>query len=269
MADWITIAYFHFWSTCAKLLQMGSVRRSNWKQFLPYLALNVVISIAAVLVVLILWNRRPAAPGLAPTATMNIAQEIETLMPTATSTLPPSPTPNLYIIQSGDTLFGVAQELGIAMGALMAANGITNADQLDVGQELIIPSEEWVKAYEEGRVGPRAQARTTPTAEAPPPKVQISGVDGVGELKKEAIRFLNTGGAANMANWRLDDGQGHVYIFPIFTLHSGAFNLNIRSGEDTPIDLYWGLEKPILAPGKILTLVDSSGKVVSTFQIPK
>jgi len=265
----IEFVYFPFYATCVKLLLMGSVRRSNWRQFLPYLGLNVLISVGAVLLVLFLWSRRPTPPGLAPTATMNVAQEIETLMPTPTSTLPPSPTPNLFIVKPGDTLFGIAQELDIPMAALMAANGITNADELDVSQEIIIPSEEWIKAYEEGRVGSRAQTAVTPTPQLKPAKVQISGVVGVGELESEAVRFLNTGGPANMANWRLDDAEGHVYVFPIFTLHSGAFNLNIRSGEDTPIDLYWGLDDPILSHGKIITLVDSSGKVVSTFQIPK
>jgi LysM repeat protein len=248
---------------------MGSVRRSNWRYFLPYLGLNVLISVGAILLVLFLWSRRPTPPGLSPTATMNIAQEIETLMPTATFTLPPSPTPNLYVVKPGDTLFAIAQELDISMAVLMAANGIANADELDVGQEIIIPSEEWVKAYEEGRVGSRAQSDNTPTPQSEPPKVQISGVVGVGAIESEAIRFLNTGGPANMANWRIDDGEGHVYIFPIFTLHSGAFNLNTRSGTDTPIDLYWGLDKAILSQGKIITLVDSSGKVVSTFPIPK
>ena len=248
---------------------MGSVRRSNWRRYLPYIALNIAVSIGAVLLVLFFWSRRPTPPTLMPTATMDIAGEIDTLMPTATATLPPSPTPNLYIVQPGDTLFAIAIEYEIPVDALMAANGLSNPDELDIDQALIIPSEEWVAAYREKRVGSQSDATATPTDVVEPPEVKITGVVGVGELEEEAIRFVNSGGVAKMAGWRLDDGEGHIYIFPEFTLHSGAFNLNIGSGKNSPIDLYWGLEEPILDSGKTLTLLNASGEIQSTFQIPE
>ncbi|OGO16005.1 MAG: hypothetical protein A2Z14_18380 [Chloroflexi bacterium RBG_16_48_8] len=206
---------------------------------------------------------------MAPTATMDIGQEIDAMMPTATATLPPSPTPNLYIVKPGDTLFAIAIEFEIPVDALMAANGLSNPDELDIEQALIIPSDEWVAAYREKRVGSQPNATATPTVVVEPPVVKITGVVGAGALEEEAIRFLNSGGVANMAGWRLDDGEGHIYIFPVFTLHSGAFNLNIGPGTNSPIDLFWGLEEPILNPGKTLQLLDASGKVQSTFEIPE
>jgi len=248
---------------------MGSVRRSNWKRYLPYIALNVAVSVGAVLLVLFFWSRRPTPPTLIPTATMDIAGEISSLMPTATSTLPPSPTPNLYIIQPGDTLYAIAIEYEIPVDALMAANGLSNPDELDIDQALIIPSEEWVAAYREKRVGAQSSMTATPTIVIEPPEVTITGVVGVGDLDEEAIRFVNSGGVANMAGWRLDDGEGHIYIFPVFTLHSGAFNLNIRAGKNSPIDLYWGLEEDILSPGKTLKLLNAAGEIQSTFDIPE
>jgi LysM repeat protein len=247
---------------------MGSVRRSNWKRYLPYIALNVVVSVGAVLLVLFFWSRRPTPPTLTPTATMDIAGEIDALMPTATATLPPSPTPNLYIVQAGDTLFAIAIEYDIPVDALMAANGLSNPDELDIDQPLIIPSEEWVNAYREKNTEAQASITATPTF-VEPPDVRITGVLGVGELDEEAIRFVNSGGVANMSGWRLDDGEGHIYIFPVFTLHSGAFNLNIGSGKNSPIDLYWGLEEAILSEGMTLTLLDASGQTQSTFEIPE
>lgn len=248
---------------------MGSVRRSNWRRYLPYILLNVVVSVVAILVVLYFWNRRPAPPTLESTPTMDIAQEIETMLPTATVTLEPSPTPNLYVVKPGDTLYAIAIEYELPVDALMAANGLVNPDELKVDQPLIIPSEAWVEAYREKRVGAELNATATPTVIVEPPEVRITGVQGAGDLAAEAIRFLNSGGTATMTGWRLDDGEGHVYIFPSFTLHSGAFNLNIGAGENTPIDLFWGLEDPILTPGKVITLLDSSGETQSTFEIPE
>ena len=189
------------------------------------------------------------------------------MLPTSTATLPPSPTPNVYVVQVGDTLLAIAIELELSMNALMAANGLTNPDDLSTGQTLIIPSAEWVEAYEERRVSVALTPTATATPEVEPPNVQIMGIAGADDLETEAIRFLNSGGIANMEGWRLDDGEGHTYIFPAFTLHTGAFNLNITVGEDTPIDLFWGLEQAILTSGTELTLMDSSGRIQSTFRI--
>jgi rare lipoprotein A len=41
-----------------------------------------------------------------------------------------------YVVQSGDTLTGIAAELGISVQDLVAANGITDPDFLSVGQTL-------------------------------------------------------------------------------------------------------------------------------------
>lgn len=264
----ITFNDFTFRIPVLNSSRMGSVKRSNWKRFLPYIVLNIIVSIGAVLLVLFFWSRRPTPPKLTPTATMDIAQEIDAMRPTETATLSPSPTPNLYIVKPGDTLFGIAIEFEIPVDALMAANGLSNPDELDIDQPLIIPSDEWVNAYREKRSESQSNGTATPTIVVEPPEVKIIGVLGAGILEEEAIRFMNSGGVAYMSGWRLDDGEGHIYIFPAFTLHSGAFNLNIVSGNDSPIDLYWGLEEPILIPGKILKLLDDSGELQSTFEIP-
>lgn len=246
---------------------MGSVKQSTWRKFVPYLLLNVFVSVAAIVIVFFFWNRRPTPPQLQPTPTTNISTEIATLLPAATATLPPSPTPNVYVVKPGDTLFGIAIELDIDMDALLAANNMTNADELDVGQTILIPSEEWIAAYEERIAVAASLPSPTPTEIVEPPDVGIRGVEGVGDLARESIRFLNTGGVAEMKDWRLDDGRGHIYLFPEFTLHSGAFNLNIRDGENTPIDLYWGLSGPILEGVETLTLRDATGEIHAVFEM--
>ena len=45
----------------------------------------------------------------------------------------------LYTVQEGDTLFGISQQFGVSTEAIMAANNISNADLLRVGDQLIIP----------------------------------------------------------------------------------------------------------------------------------
>ena len=45
----------------------------------------------------------------------------------------------VYVVKSGDTLGQIAFIYGISVEDIMAANNLTNADVLDVGQELIIP----------------------------------------------------------------------------------------------------------------------------------
>ncbi len=51
-----------------------------------------------------------------------------------------SGTGETYTVQSGDTLFKIAQRYGITVDQLVAANSLSNPDRLDIGQQLNIPS---------------------------------------------------------------------------------------------------------------------------------
>lgn len=62
------------------------------------------------------------------------------LADTATPTV--SPTPIIYVIQSGDTLLEIAQEYGVSVEAIQRANGIEDPRFLRVGQEVLIPTGE-------------------------------------------------------------------------------------------------------------------------------
>ncbi|MSQ10180.1 MAG: LysM peptidoglycan-binding domain-containing protein [Dehalococcoidia bacterium] len=72
-----------------------------------------------------------AAASPVPTAT---AAPTQTPAPTAT------PRPGRrYIVESGDTLLSIAFQFGTTLGAITAANGITEDALLQIGQELVIP----------------------------------------------------------------------------------------------------------------------------------
>jgi LysM repeat protein len=74
--------------------------------------------------------------GPAPTLTPKPA-------PTATPVPGPTPTPSanqcIYTVQAGDTLYSIAQRYGTTVSDIAQANGLTNVNQIYVGQKLVIP----------------------------------------------------------------------------------------------------------------------------------
>jgi len=51
-----------------------------------------------------------------------------------------SDAPIIHVVESGDTLYSIAQRYGSTVEAIAEANGISNVNLLEVGQELIIPT---------------------------------------------------------------------------------------------------------------------------------
>ena len=112
--------------------------------------LAVVLLVVGVFFV-VLWftgDSPPAMPGFlatdTPTATVTNTPLPATATPTVTDTPEPSltPTPSgplTYIVESGDTLTSIAERFGVDVLLLMAFNRITDANQVFVNDELIIP----------------------------------------------------------------------------------------------------------------------------------
>ena len=104
--------------------------------------------VAALLALLVLAACAPPVPS-SPRPTAPVVLDI-TVAPTqdvdATATayarlLVPTPTPaGLYTVQQGDTLGGLAEDFGTTVDDLMAANGLTDANAIQAGQTLLIPS---------------------------------------------------------------------------------------------------------------------------------
>jgi hypothetical protein len=115
------------------------------------------------------------------------------------------------------------------------------------------------------------QPRIIPTP--PPldqPVIEINNVFGVGDLETEAVRLQRVGeGELWMTGWQLKDRDGNVYIFPELLLNKdGAVEVNSKSGDDTVIELHWGLTQAAFNPGEEVTLYDPQGNLRSTFLIP-
>ncbi len=69
----------------------------------------------------------PNAPALPSIAEKTAETPVETF------------APQTYIVESGDTLSGIAETFGVTVDELAAANGFSDVDYLSLGQELTIP----------------------------------------------------------------------------------------------------------------------------------
>ena len=79
-------------------------------------------------VTLLAWTTPAVAQSSGPTDT-----------PTPAPTQQPAPSGPTYVIQSGDTLSSIASDFGITLSDLMAANNITNANNISAGAQITIP----------------------------------------------------------------------------------------------------------------------------------
>lgn len=109
------------------------------------MALPRYILLAFVLVLLACTPQRSTEP--LPTAqtileiTPAPTQDVDATATAYAALLIPSPTPaGLYVVQPGDTLTSIADEFGTTVAELIAANGLTDPDNIQVGQQIIVPS---------------------------------------------------------------------------------------------------------------------------------
>lgn len=82
-----------------------------------------------------------AAPTTAPSEAPTVAPTAApTPPPTAAPTEAPEPTFRTYRVQSGDTLSAIAARFDTTVSAIVNLNDLDNANDLDVGQRLLIPN---------------------------------------------------------------------------------------------------------------------------------
>jgi len=78
-------------------------------------------------------------PAGSPTATP-VPTGTPVVTPVPTPTTPPGGVGFPYCVQWGDTLYSIARRFGVTVDAIVAANGLPNANFIRAGQVLIIPT---------------------------------------------------------------------------------------------------------------------------------
>jgi LysM repeat protein len=273
----------------------------RWKRLFYYLMINVLVSGCATFAVLVVWDRTHQQtpfdlsfdflkPRPASTQSLSIGGDVTSPgLPSTTSELPLSPTPpslpNIaqpvteYQVQPGDYLGKIAEQFGLTMAELLAANPeITDPNQLEVGQILQIPAQitltptaTLIPLVETPLPEtPGATPLVTPSPVLAEAQVVIENVVGAGDLTSEYILLKRSGaGELSLAGWQLLEEGGNVYTFPQLQLYeNGAVRLYTRGGQNTVVELYWGLSTPVWQAGETVVLLDNNGKVRATYRVP-
>lgn len=276
------------------------------KRFIYFILLNVVISTVTVIAVLQWWETKhpPYSADITPvvivvTATQSGVLQLEnnnssseTIFPidvgvpvSGTQQLTPTFELLTYRVKEGDYLGALAVQFNTSVADILTVNGLSDPDSLTVGQIIYIPTAPLPKPTStsipptaiasptprpSASTTPKASVTSTPTQVGQEPQVVIENVIGVGVLSTERVELIRTGdGELSLAGWRLENGKGNVYTFPMLTLYKGgAINLNTRTGQDTVVDLFWGLAAPIWKSGMTVYLYDVASELRSTYTIP-
>ena len=93
----------------------------------------------------------PTTESVAAAATPTGATPLKIVTPTpfvagATTTAGQTPTvpeenPDVYVVQENDTLYGIAVRFDVELGDLISLNGLSDPNDIWIGQELRIPGE--------------------------------------------------------------------------------------------------------------------------------
>ncbi len=260
------------------------------KQIAGIIAANAVIStlisvIVALLVIRPVRQASTATPTTGATVTQGIAGAT------------PSPESVIHVVQSGDTISGLALKYDVPQEDIIAANQLEDPNLLTPGMELIIPLggvPEVTATFTPEPTPtdtpipfepPSADMTATAAAEAgataiPLPtslptagelQIGITEVIAAGEVDQEHVVITNAGDAlADMQGWTLSDTDGNAYTFPNFRLWAGGnVMVHTRIGQDgnPPFNFFWGKLEAIWSLGEVATLKDADGEVVATYTV--
>jgi len=268
----------------------------NRKQAVLIIALNAAVStVISVIVALLVINLNPLQIDL-------VATDAASAPPPATQPVVAEATPApsdlvIHVVQSGDTISGLALQYDVPGDDIIEANQLENPNFLQVGMQLIIPiggipdvTATFTPAptptdtpipFEPPSIDMTATAVAllTPTEEAAPTQapaegqatVSISEVLAVGDVTQERVVIQNNGDqVADMQGWTLSDAKGNIYTFPNFRLWGGgSVIVHTKAGQDgsPPNNFYWGKLEPLWVLGEMVTLQDAEGQVLSTLPV--
>ena len=261
----------------------------SFRQMLPFLLLNIIVSAVVVLSILFWWDSRggAAAAAVASPTAAGSGLDVGDAPVTPNIAAPPSGTEPaqaaaaettsgdevIHTVQSGDTLNRISQQYDVSIDDIMAANGLTDPNVISVGQQLVIP----VGGLPTATVPPPTEiaARPSPIPTEPVAagqgQIAIAAVTDPGALETEAVQIVNNGAELqSLQGWKLRDEDGNVYTFGdvgIFGEGAGIL-LYSRAGTNSALELFWGLDEAAWRSGETLTLWNAAEQVVATFVVP-
>lgn len=262
------------------------------RRMLPFILVNIIVSATVVLAILFWWDNRQEDEATqdfvsAAEATAAVLPTFAVAQPTsnpfgepdeeASDAAPESNDAEIYEVRSGDTLGSISTQFDVPIEDILLANGLTDPNFLQVGQQLVIPigglpEATPLPAPTETSSAPLLPPTPIPTLPAAEGEaiIEISEVIGVGVLTDEAVSIVNSGSRPiALLGWRLLTADGRAYTFGQVTLFGdgAAVLVHTETGQDGPSDLFWGLEQPVWQPGSTATLVDAEGTVQSQYVI--
>lgn len=227
-------------------------------------------AIAAVTTIAI---RGSDAGDSAPETTSSTAQTVELAPNTSQGTTNNAASTSnasgsdIYIVQSGDSLTGIANQFGLTIDQLLNINNLDNPDFVFVGQRLILPT--GTVARGSAQTSARQPTSSNQPSRAVNGQMQITTVSDVGALDSEMALVVNESDAAfNLQGWTLGREGGPIYTFgnlPIFP--GGSVRIHSKSGTDTSVDLFWRQPGPVWTAGSVARLVNVQGELVHTFTV--
>lgn len=110
--------------------------------------------------------------------------------------------PGKYTIKEGDTLFSIAQDYyddGYKYNEIVKVNNLANENELEVGQQIIIPKIETTNPTTSSRPSMSPSAQSTGQLSPMPEATEVSEMNQTDPSQKGAT--IGTGGAENQTIW--------------------------------------------------------------------
>lgn len=233
----------------------------QWKRIVFFIFVNILVSALTTSLVLFFWDRahREDAPEVSAEKPGFIIPSLEQPAPTSE----PEQRLQAYQVKAGETLSEIALAYSISVDELLSLNGLTDPNSVGAGTTIFVP-------LNTGQSENSDAENVNPSTTSNTGQVEIVGVFGAGDLTSERVQIRGLGqGTLSLTGWRLRDEDGNEYIFPQITLFAnGAVDIYSDVGVDTVVSLFWRSGQPIWSPGEMATLIDESGNIQSTFNIP-
>ena len=103
-----------------------------------------------------------------------------------------------------------------------------------------------------------------------PGQLEINSIIGAGDIENERVLMRHVGDEEiSMMGWQLQDSDGNTFTFPALTMFGGgAVTIYTKSGLDTVVEMYWGLDQSVWEEGEQARLLDPNGNVYVVYTVP-